>query len=48
MRGILTERVRQRLVRHVHAEAPGALLSLDTFYVGRLKGVGKVWGHHGV
>ena len=43
MRGILTERVRRRLVRHVHAEAPGALLSLDTFYVGRLKGVGKVW-----
>ncbi len=43
VRGILTERVRRRLVRHVHAEQPGDLLSLETFYVGRLKGVGKVW-----
>ena len=23
--------------------SPGELLSLDTFYVGKLKGVGKVW-----
>ncbi len=30
--GVVTERVR-----------PGDLLSLDTFYVGRLTGVGKVW-----
>ena len=29
--------------RHVEADAPGDLLSLDTFYVGKLKGVGKVW-----
>ena len=29
--------------RHVHAAQPGDLLSLDTFYVGKLKGVGKVW-----
>lgn len=43
VRGVLTERVRRRLVRHVRAEQPGELLSLDTFYVGRLKGVGKVW-----
>jgi transposase InsO family protein len=30
-------------VRHVEADHPGELLSLDTFYVGKLKGVGKVW-----
>lgn len=41
--GVLTERVRRRVVRHVAAQRPGDLLSLDTFYVGRLKGVGKVW-----
>ena len=28
--------------RHVAASQPGDLLSLDTFYVGKLKGVGKV------
>jgi transposase InsO family protein len=27
----------------VAVQAPGDLLSLDTFYVGKLKGVGKVW-----
>jgi len=41
--GVLTERVRRRVVRHVQATRPGDLLSMDTFYVGRLKGVGKVW-----
>ena len=41
--GILTERVRRRVARHVRADQPGDLLSLDTFYVGQLKGVGKVW-----
>ena len=30
-------------MRHVEAAQPGDLLSLDTFYVGKLKGVGKVW-----
>src|SRR4029079_11230892 len=40
--GILTERTAKTL-RHVEAAAPGELLSLDTFYVGKLKGVGKVW-----
>jgi len=40
--GILTERTAKPL-RHVEAAAPGELLSLDTFYVGKLKGVGKVW-----
>ncbi len=29
--------------RHVESEAPGQLLSQDTFYVGFLKGVGKVY-----
>jgi hypothetical protein len=29
--------------RHVEAERPGQLLGLDTFYIGKLKGVGKVW-----
>lgn len=44
--GILTERTAhrdRRRTRHVAAVAPGDLLSLDTFYVGKLKGVGKVW-----
>lgn len=40
--GLLTERT-AKPVRHVEATAPGDLLSLDTFYVGKLKGVGKVW-----
>jgi transposase InsO family protein len=41
--GVLTERVRRRVRRHLAATHPGDLLSLDTFYVGRLKGVGRVW-----
>ena len=40
-RGLFTERT-VRPARHVAATA-GDLLSLDTFYVGKLKGVGKVW-----
>ena len=40
--GLLTERT-VKPARHVAAQAPGDLLSLDTFYVGKLKGVGKVW-----
>lgn len=31
--------------RHVEASRPGELLCQDTFYVGRLKGVGKVYLH---
>ena len=34
---------RPKPIRHVEAGQPGDLLSLDTFYVGKLKGVGKVW-----
>jgi transposase InsO family protein len=43
--GPLTERTvpRERRPRHVAAATPGDLVSLDTFYVGKLKGVGKVW-----
>lgn len=43
--GVLTERTlrRRRATPHVAAAGPGDLLSLDTFYVGKLKGVGKVW-----
>ena len=44
--GLLTERTgraQRPAGRHVEASAPGELLSLDTFYVGKLKGVGKVW-----
>lgn len=48
--GLLTERTRQRLwcarhgrTRHVEATEPGELVCLDTFYIGNLKGVGKVW-----
>jgi transposase InsO family protein len=40
--GVLTERT-ARPLRHVEAARPGDLLSLDTFYVGKLKGVGRVW-----
>jgi hypothetical protein len=48
--GLLAERTRQRLwrarhgnTRHVAAREPGELVCLDTFYIGKLKGVGKVW-----
>ncbi|PYM79618.1 MAG: hypothetical protein DME09_21005 [Candidatus Rokuibacteriota bacterium] len=48
--GLLTERTRRQLARargartrHVHATQPGDLVCLDTFYIGKLKGVGKVW-----
>jgi transposase len=50
--GLLTERTRQQLwrarhgrTRHVDAREPGELVCLDTFYMGQLKGVGKVWCH---
>ena len=45
--GLLTDRTRrnlaQRKVRHVQAEKPGELVCVDTFYIGNLKGVGKMW-----
>lgn len=48
--GLLTERTRRRLwqaqyerSQHVHATTPGELVCFDTFYIGKLKGVGKVW-----
>jgi len=48
--GLLTERTRRRLTAaqrrrgpHVAAQRPGDLVCLDTFYIGRLKEVGKVW-----
>jgi len=48
--GLLTERTRQALwrlrhgrTRHVEAAQPAELFCLDTFYIGKLKGVGKVW-----
>ena len=48
--GLLTERTRRALwrarygtPRHVEAERPGELVCLDTFYIGKLKGVGPVW-----
>lgn len=47
--GLLTERTRRQLEsarkkqRHVEASVPGELVCLDCFYVGKLKGVGKVW-----
>ena len=49
--GLLTERTRRVLAqarptasqRHVEAREPGELVCLDCFYVGKLKGVGKVW-----
>src|SRR5690242_1868829 len=47
--GLLTERTRRLWQaqhgqpRHVAAREPGELVCLDTFYIGQLKGVGKVW-----
>ena len=49
--GLLTERTRRALEkarptpsrRHVEAKEPGELVCIDCFYVGKLKGVGKVW-----
>nr|MBN1858632.1 transposase [Candidatus Bipolaricaulota bacterium] len=45
--GLLTERTQRNLarrkVRHVQAENPGELVCIDTFYIGNLKGVGKLW-----
>lgn len=48
--GLMTERTRRNLwrarhgtTRHVAASEPGELVCLDTFYIGKLKGVGKVW-----
>jgi transposase InsO family protein len=48
--GLLTERTRKNLLQarfgrtqHVQAELPGELVCIDSFYVGKLKGVGPVW-----
>lgn len=41
--GLVTERTARRVHPHVAARRPGDLVSLDCFYVGHLKGVGKVW-----
>ncbi|MDR7536003.1 MAG: hypothetical protein QN183_06530 [Armatimonadota bacterium] len=42
-RGLLTERTRKHLrLPHVEAQWPGDLVCLDAFYIGTLKGVGKV------
>jgi transposase InsO family protein len=48
--GLLTQRTRRALwrarygtTRHVEATMPGELVCLDTFYIGKLKGVGPVW-----
>jgi transposase InsO family protein len=48
--GLLTDRSRRQLQRtrpgpprHVEATTPGELVCLDTFYIGKLKGVGQVW-----
>ena len=49
--GLLTERTRRQIQkarptasrRHVEAKEPGELICLDCFYIGKLKGVGRVW-----
>jgi len=47
--GLLTDRTRKALLeararkRHVQARKPGDHVSLDSFYIGKLKGVGRVW-----
>jgi hypothetical protein len=45
--GLLTERT-VKPVRHVAASAPGDLLSLDTFYVGKLKRCRQGLADHGL
>ena len=43
--GLVTERSARVLAkaRHIEAERPGDLVCLDSFYIGKLKGVGKLW-----
>ncbi len=46
--GLLTAYTRQLLTTRlptaeVEADHPGELVGIDTFYVGKLKGVGKIW-----
>ncbi|MDR7437162.1 MAG: IS481 family transposase [Armatimonadota bacterium] len=44
--GLLTDRTRRWLAqqaRHIAARRPGEVVCVDTFYIGKLKGVGKVW-----
>ena len=41
--GLLTSSCKRRLERHIEASRPGELLCLDSFYVGNLKGVGRIW-----
>jgi transposase len=49
--GLLTERTKRTLEKaratpsraHIEADAPGELVGFDCFYIGKLKGVGKVW-----
>jgi len=43
--GLLTERTRRNLrrTRHVAVDEPGELVCLDTFFIGKLKGVGQMW-----
>ncbi len=41
--GLVTERTARQVPPHVEARQPGELVCLDSFYIGKLKGVGKVW-----
>lgn len=48
--GLVTERTRKQLqvargleLQHIAATRPGELVQIDAFYVGKLKGVGKIW-----
>ena len=49
--GLLSERTKRNLEKarptpsraHIEADEPGELVGFDCFYIGRLKGVGKVW-----
>jgi hypothetical protein len=48
--GLLTERTRRQVAAaqrrrapHIQATKLGELVSLDTFYIGKLKGVGRIW-----
>ncbi|MCJ7709094.1 MAG: IS481 family transposase, partial [Anaerolineales bacterium] len=48
--GLLTKRTRRQLAAaqrrrapHIQATKLGELVSQDTFYIGKLKGVGRIW-----
>lgn len=50
--GILTEKVlremQEKKKQHIQADWPGDLVGLDTYYVGNIKGIGKIYQQTGI